>query len=187
MFNQLLHEIQTWHTHLQDENHQLSFEAKHDHLTALPNRSYFYSQLLHLFEQPSLRSNSALIFIDNNQFKRINDQYGHPAGDAVLIEMAQRLKSRIRQHDFIARLGGDEFAILLESVHQRDHLITIAEHLLESCKKPLSFNEHQIYFSFSIGIAFSQFASTPEELITQADQAMYKAKHLHHHWCIHTP
>lgn len=187
VFNQLLHEIQTWHTHLQDENHQLSFEAKHDHLTALPNRSYFYSQLLHLFEQPGLRSNSALIFIDNNQFKRINDQYGHPAGDAVLIEMAQRLKSRIRQHDFIARLGGDEFAILLESVHQRDHLITIAEHLLESCKKPLSFNEHQIYFSFSIGIAFSQFASTPEELITQADQAMYKAKHLHHHWCIHTP
>ena len=187
VFNELLQEIQTWNNHLQHENHLLSFEAKHDHLTTLPNRSYFYTQLLHVFENPNSRKTSALIFIDNNHFKYINDQYGHPAGDAVLQEMANRLKQRLRHQDFIARLGGDEFAVILESVTQVNHLITIAENLLDSCQQPLNFNGQAIYFSFSLGIAFSQFASTPEELIAQADQAMYKAKHLNHHWFIHKP
>lgn len=187
VFNELLQEIQTWHNHLQHENHLLSFEAKHDHLTALPNRSYFYTQLLHVFENPNSRKTSALIFIDNNNFKYINDQYGHLAGDAVLQEMANRLKQRLRHQDFIARLGGDEFAVILESVTQVNHLITIAENLLNSCQQPLNFNGQSIHFSFSLGIAFSQFASTPEELIAQADQAMYKAKHLNHHWFIHKP
>lgn len=187
VFNQLLEEIQKWHTHLQNENHQLSFKAHHDHLTQLPNRSYFYQELVTLFEDHTKRQNSALIFIDNNNFKQINDEYGHLAGDAVLEEMAKRLKTRLRHQDFIARLGGDEFAIILQSIYQVEHLITIAENLIASSQQPISFEGHSIHFSFSLGIAFSRFALTPEDLIMQADQSMYKAKQLTHHWFIYKP
>lgn len=187
VFNELLEEIQIWHTHLQTENHQLSFEVRHDYLTKLPNRNYFYQVLLNLFEDQSSRNNFALLFIDNNHFKDINDRYGHLAGDAVLQEMANRLRTRLRNQDFIARLGGDEFAVVLKSITQVEHLISIAENLIESSSQPLNFQGQMIEFSFSLGIAFSQYANTPEDLITQADQAMYKAKMLSHHWFIYKP
>ncbi len=187
VFNQLLEEIQIWHNHLQNENHQLSFEVRHDHLTQLPNRSYFYQVLCGLFEDINSRNNFALLFIDNNNFKEINDIYGHLAGDAILQEMAIRLRNRLRNQDFIARLGGDEFAIVLKSITQVEHLISIAENLIESSNEPLRFHNQSIAFSFSIGIAFSQFAGTPEDLISQADQSMYKAKSLNQHWFIYKP
>ncbi|WP_336949894.1 diguanylate cyclase domain-containing protein [Acinetobacter junii] len=187
VFNELLEEIQIWNTNLQKENRQLSFKAHHDQLTTLPNRHFFYEELLNIFENPSYRGNSALIFIDNNKFKVINDRYGHLAGDAVLREMALRLKQSVRQEDFIARLGGDEFAIILHSIHHADHLEAIAEGLLASCKEPLDFNGEIIHFGFSLGIAFSQYAENPEDLVMQADQAMYKAKNLIPHWFLYKP
>ncbi|MDI6621364.1 diguanylate cyclase domain-containing protein [Acinetobacter junii] len=187
VFNELLEEIQIWNTNLQKENRQLSFKAHHDQLTTLPNRHFFYEELLNIFENPSYRENSALIFIDNNKFKVINDRYGHLAGDAVLREMALRLKQSVRQEDFIARLGGDEFAIILHSIHHADHLEAIAEGLLASCKEPLDFNGEIIHFGFSLGIAFSQYAENPEDLVVQADQAMYKAKNLIPHWFLYKP
>ncbi|MFK4205367.1 diguanylate cyclase domain-containing protein [Acinetobacter junii] len=187
VFNELLEEIQIWNTNLQKENRQLSFKAHHDQLTTLPNRHFFYEELLNIFENPSYRENSALIFIDNNKFKVINDRYGHLAGDAVLREMALRLKQSVRQEDFIARLGGDEFAIILHSIHHADHLEAIAEGLLASCKEPLDFNGEIIHFGFSLGIAFSQYAENPEDLVMQADQAMYKAKNLIPHWFLYKP
>ncbi|MGR0306893.1 diguanylate cyclase domain-containing protein [Acinetobacter beijerinckii] len=187
VFNELLEEIQIWNNNLQKENRQLSFQAHHDQLTSLPNRHFFYEELLNIFENPLYRHNSALIFIDNNKFKVINDQYGHLAGDAVLKEMASRLKLSVRQEDFIARLGGDEFAIILHAIHHADHLQAIAEGLLASCKKPLDFNGDVIHFGFSLGIAFSQFAENPEDLVMQADQAMYKAKNLNPHWFVYKP
>lgn len=187
VFNQLLEEIQKWHTQLQNENHKLSFKAYHDHLTKLPNRSYFYQKLVNLFEDKQRKQHAALIFIDNNNFKSINDQFGHLAGDAVLSEMANRLKARLRHQDFIARLGGDEFAIIIHSIHQVEHLIKLAEDLISSSHYPLIFDGQPIHFSFSLGIACSQFASTPEDLIMQADQSMYKAKQLTHHWFIYKP
>ena len=187
VFNELLEEIQVWHTHLQKENHQLSFQAYHDQLTGLPNRHYFYNELLNIFENPQYRHNSALLFIDNNKFKAINDEYGHLAGDAVLKEMATRLGQSVRHEDFIARLGGDEFAIILHTIHHADHLQAIAEALLGSCKEPLDFNGQLIHFGFSLGIAFSHFAENPEDLVMQADQAMYKAKNLNPHWFLYKP
>ncbi|ENW20578.1 diguanylate cyclase domain-containing protein [Acinetobacter haemolyticus] len=187
VFNELLEEIQIWHTHLQKENHQLSFQAHHDQLTGLPNRHYFYDELNNIFDNPQYRHNSALLFLDNNKFKAINDQYGHLAGDAVLTEMASRLKLSVRHEDFIARLGGDEFAIILHAIHQAEHLETIADTILASCKEPLDFNGQSIHFSFSLGIAFSQFAENPEDLVMQADQAMYKAKNLNPHWFLYKP
>lgn len=119
-----------------------------------------------------------------NNFKDINDQYGHLAGDAVLQEMAKRLKSNLRQHDFITRLGGDEFAIIVHNIQQPQQLASICEHLLSCSKAPLIFEKAEIHFSFSIGIAFAKNAASPEELITQADSAMYRAKTLPHHWFI---
>ncbi len=187
VFNELLEEIQIWNNNLQKENRQLSFQAHHDQLTSLPNRHYFYEELLNIFENPLFRHNSALIFIDNNKFKLINDQFGHLAGDAVLREMAQRLKLSVRQEDFIARLGGDEFAIILHAIHHADHLKAIAEGLLASSIEPLNFNGEIIHFGFSLGIAFSQFAENPEDLVMQADQAMYKAKNLNPHWFLYKP
>ncbi len=187
VFNELLEEIQIWNTNLQKENRQLSFKAHHDQLTTLPNRHFFYEELLNIFENANYRENSALIFIDNNKFKVINDRYGHLAGDAVLREMALRLKQSVRQEDFIARLGGDEFAIILHSIHHADHLEAIAEGLLASCKEPLDFNGEIIHFGFSLGIAFSQYAENPEDLVMQADQAMYKAKNLIPHWFLYKP
>ncbi|HAV58072.1 MAG: hypothetical protein A2003_05030 [Acinetobacter sp. GWC1_38_13] len=187
VFNELLEEIQIWNTNLQKENRQLSFKAHHDQLTTLPNRHFFYEELLNIFENANYRENSALIFIDNNKFKVINDRYGHLAGDAVLREMALRLKQSVRQEDFIARLGGDEFAIILHSIHHADHLEAIAEGLLASCTEPLDFNGEIIHFGFSLGIAFSQYAENPEDLVMQADQAMYKAKNLIPHWFLYKP
>ncbi|MDM1249054.1 diguanylate cyclase domain-containing protein [Acinetobacter sichuanensis] len=185
VFNQLLEEIQSWHTHLQKENQQLSYQVQHDHLTGLPNRSYFYQALIHSFKNTSTKQQIALLFIDTNNFKVINDQYGHQAGDAVLKEMAARLKQNIRQDDFVARLSGDEFAIILSSIQRVDHLISIAENLIKSCEKPLIYKNQSIAFSFSLGIALSNQAISPEDLISQADQAMYKAKSLTHHWFIY--
>ena len=144
-------------------------------------------KLLNIFDNPQYRHNSALLLIDNNKFKAINDEYGHLAGDAVLKEMATRLGQSVRHEDFIARLGGDEFAIILHTPHHADHLQAIAEVLLGSCKEPLDFNGQLIHFGFSVGIAFSHFAENPEDLVMQADQAMYKAKNLNPHWFLYKP
>lgn len=181
VFNELLDKIQASTQKLRAENDVLAHQALHDQLTQLPNRHYFYQTLLASFDQ-SPKTTSALFFIDNNNFKEINDQYGHLAGDAVLQEMAKRLQNSLRQDDFIARLGGDEFAILIRNVSKTEHLTKISENLLKCCEQPLHFDQHQIYFSFSIGIASTEQAHSPEDLITAADSAMYKAKTLQQGW-----
>ncbi|AXY61044.1 sensor domain-containing diguanylate cyclase [Acinetobacter sp. WCHAc010052] len=183
VFNELLEKIQLNDQHLRTENDKLNHQAHHDALTQLPNRYYFYQQLLHIFDS-SLREHSALLFIDSNDFKTINDQYGHQAGDSVLQEIAVRLQSQLHPDDFIARLGGDEFAILIHHVHHTDELNTICQQLSECADLPLYFGDVQISFSFSIGVAQTRFASSPEDLITEADNAMYKAKKLPEHWFI---
>lgn len=180
-FNGLLEEIQTWHTHLQSENHQLSYEAKHDHLTQIPNRNYFTQTLQKIYADATLRQQTVLCFIDNNNFKDINDHYGHLVGDAVLQETARRLLQRVRHNDVVARLGGDEFAIILKSIHNVESLNMIAQDLLKSCQEPLVYGEQEIYFTFSIGIALAKNSQNLEDLMSQADQAMYKAKHLQPH------
>lgn len=181
VFNELLDKIQASNQKLRAENDVLAHQALHDQLTQLPNRHYFYQTLLNTFEQP-MKGFSALFFIDNNNFKDINDQYGHLAGDAVLQEMANRLKTGLRQDDFIARLGGDEFAILIRNISKAEHLVRISENLLKCCEAPLRYEQHEIYFSFSIGIASTEHANSPEDLITAADSAMYKAKSLQQGW-----
>ncbi|WP_413228184.1 diguanylate cyclase domain-containing protein [Acinetobacter baretiae] len=185
VFNELLSEIQSWHNQLQDENHQLSYQAKHDSLTGLANKSYFYQFLMSIFTQPVEKSSTVLLFIDNNDFKLINDKYGHLAGDNVLIEMAIRFKAALLDHCFIARLGGDEFAVVLTNIFTHHQLFEYINILMQNQDEPIIFNEQEIFFSFSIGVAYFNYASSPEELINQADQAMYQAKNTSKHWFIH--
>lgn len=184
-FNDLLKEIQKSHTHLQQENKELSYQAMHDELTGLGNRYVFYHHLKEIFDDEEARKNSVLMFIDNDDFKEINDQYGHLAGDAVLKEMAYRLKERIRRDDVLVRIGGDEFAIILYGVNKIDFLQTIAYNLIECAKEPLEFDGQKIYFSFSIGMAFSPNVQSIEDWIEQADRAMYQAKESPLHWAIY--
>lgn len=181
VFNELLNKVQDSNQQLQIENDLLSHQAKHDALTQLPNRTYFYQELLQLFNYES-EHHTALFFIDNNNFKVINDKFGHQAGDAVLKEMAQRLKDSLNSDDFIARLGGDEFAILIKNIKQHKDLEKVSKHLLNCSNHPVHYDKTEIYFSFSIGIALFSGANSPEDLISAADNAMYKAKMMHQHW-----
>lgn len=185
VFNQLLDEIQKWHIHLQQENAELSYQALHDELTGLPNRHVFYKTLQEIFKDDESRQNSVLMFIDNDKFKEINDNYGHLAGDAVLKEMALRLKARIRRDDVFVRIGGDEFAIILKNVNRIEFLQTIATNLIACTQEPLWFEQQYIHFGFSIGMAFSPYAQSVEQWIEQADRAMYQAKTSPLHWAIY--
>ena len=184
VFNELLTKIQDSYRFLQYENQQLSILANHDPLTALPNRNFFFQKLLQVFEDGRYRDSIALLFLDNDNFKTINDQYGHLAGDAVLVEMTKRLKQNLRQDDLIARLGGDEFAILIYPIDHDQRIMKLAQDLVDSSAMPLDYDGQSISFSFSLGIALSQQANSPEELISQADQAMYQAKKSVGQWSV---
>jgi len=113
-FNSLLAELDDWHRQLRRENEQLSHSAAHDALTGLPNRAHFEQRLAGMLVQAGASNQSfALLYLDGNEFKAINDRYGHRAGDAVLVEVAERLRQCLRAGDLAARLGGDEFGLLL--------------------------------------------------------------------------
>lgn len=176
-FNSLLDEIEQWHLSLKQENDELALQALHDSLTGLPNRGFFEKRLESSFNQARNSIPLALLFIDNDRFKQINDTYGHAAGDRVLTEMSRRLQSRLRQKDFVARLGGDEFAVILPHIVDEQHAIMVAESLLAIAQQPVPLEDkRQVQFSLSIGIALSTQCKTPQELLAKADAAMYQAK-----------
>ena len=179
-FNSLLHEIQQWQGHMQKEHAFLSKKASIDPLTGLPNRGQFAPALASAMSDAS-KSNSccALLFIDCDEFKEINDTYGHSVGDAVLIAIAERLSSHLRSRDLVVRLGGDEFSVLLHSVRQPQDALLVAGKMLASLEKPidLAVLEQPLKVFISIGIAVYPYHSlTPEGMINQADKAMYQAK-----------
>ncbi|MDZ7783072.1 MAG: GGDEF domain-containing protein [Halioglobus sp.] len=118
-----------------------------------------------------------LLFIDLNDFKQINDTYGHGAGDKLLATVAQRLHSSLRETDLIARLGGDEFAVVLEDIRSTDELTRIAHKLSQAIEQPVSVRQHELKFGASIGLAiFPIDGRQKQELEEQADKAMYYAK-----------
>lgn len=178
-FNQLLDEIEAWQNQLQRENASLAHQASHDPLTGLPNRSQFEPALTRAVRQAKLTGGRfALLFLDCNRFKAINDELGHGAGDQVLISIAERLRSQLREEDLVARLGGDEFAVLLSPLHDLEDAQRIADKILASMLPPIPLTgSSEIVASLSIGIAiYPQDASSLDELLQQADTAMYRAK-----------
>ena len=156
----------------------LEHQAYHDTLTELPNRTLFEDRLQQAIIT-SKRNNEdfALLFIDLDQFKKINDSLGHHVGDKVLIETAQRFQRLLREEDTLSRLGGDEFTIILKNIKDEKSAATVAQKLLNSMKTPINMAAHTLHISASIGISiYPNDTTSQEDLIKFADTAMYKAK-----------
>lgn len=180
-FNALLGELESWQAGLQRENESLAHQASHDSLTGLPNRAMFEARLgVALQEAEALRGRVAVLFLDNDNFKRTNDDLGHAAGDAVLAAVAARMRDRLRQTDLVARLGGDEFAVLLAPVAEIADALQVADGILASLQQPIPLpSGGDATVSVSIGIAvFPDHAGDGATLLRQADAAMYLAKRL---------
>lgn len=137
-FNALLDELESWQSHLQNENETLAHQASHDSLTNLPNRAYFEARLTRTLRALNkTRDKAAVLFLDSDRFKDINDSYGHAAGDAVLVAVATRIRAQLREEDVVARLGGDEFSILLTPMHKVEDAQRIAEKIIASMLEPI--------------------------------------------------
>ncbi|MCY1347013.1 PAS domain S-box protein [compost metagenome] len=157
---------------------RLDYQAHHDPLTGLPNRLLFESRLqLALVEAANDDLHGAVLFIDLDRFKHINDSLGHPVGDLLLKGIAHRLREQLRDIDTVARLGGDEFIILLPGLHQPDDAAPVANKLLNCFCAPFPADDHEFFISASIGISlFPQDGKDVATLVKNADAAMYRAK-----------
>lgn len=177
-FNQMQDDIRQQLTALQDSREELEHLARHDTLTGLPNRRAFQERLDQALARAERSGERfALLFIDVDNFKSINDRWGHEGGDAVLKIVAQRLDATTRKADAVARMGGDEFVVLLDNPAHRDDIINIAEKLLSSVRSPIVFGGQELQVGFSIGISqYPDDGQTVAELMARADHAMYEAK-----------
>ncbi|WP_145925191.1 diguanylate cyclase domain-containing protein [Bordetella sp. H567] len=178
-FNALLDELEAWQTQWQDENASLAHKAAHDSLTGLPNRAHFEEALDRAIHDAAvLDRRVAIMFLDSDRFKEINDGMGHAAGDAVLINIAARVRGQLREGDVVARLGGDEFAIMLSPLRELSDAQRIADDILLGMRAPIRLpNGEDIVCSLSIGIAvFPDHADNAGGLFDAADSAMYHAK-----------
>jgi diguanylate cyclase (GGDEF)-like protein len=156
----------------------LKYRANHDALTDLPNRSLILDVLNHAIAMGQRHNlKVGLLFIDLDDFKKINDTAGHQEGDRYLIEFASRIQSALKAGDILGRLGGDEFVVILEDINDISHVVQINERILTLCKVPFYIKDKKYYMSCSIGVSLSPDDSvSSEELIRKADMAMYQAK-----------
>ncbi|WP_024617845.1 diguanylate cyclase domain-containing protein [Pseudomonas kilonensis] len=180
-FNALLDELESWQTHLQSENETLAHQASHDSLTGLPNRALFEGRLIRALRNANKHNEQvAVLYLDSDRFKGINDNFGHAAGDAVLTAVATRVRAQLREDDLVARLGGDEFAVLLAPLHKAEDAERIAEKIIASMEMPIQLpGNASVLTSLSIGIAlYPDHGATPSTLLHAADAAMYQAKRL---------
>jgi diguanylate cyclase (GGDEF)-like protein len=150
--------------------------ARHDLLTNLPNRGVLVDRVEHALQMSRRRGTRiSLLFVDLDGFKPVNDRFGHAAGDAVLVDVAQRLTGCVRQSDTVARLGGDEFAVLLEEVHSAE-VSSACHRILASLSRGADVAGHHLSLSASIGVASGDSTETAESMLRNADLAMYEAK-----------
>ena len=179
-------------TRRKDLEDQLSHRAFHDVLTGLPNRALFMNRLGHALERTQRRTSDgqpdqspdhvAVLFMDLDRFKTVNDSLGHEAGDDLLRGVARRLEEALRPGDTVARLAGDEFAVLLEDVTETGEAVRAADLLLDALKRPFLLDGRESFVTASIGISLaapqelSSGGKTPKDLLREADVAMYSAK-----------
>ena len=157
----------------------LKHQALHDTLTGLPNRALLLDRLARALARFRRNESNgfAVLFLDLDRFKVINDSVGHLVGDELLKQAAERLAHAVREPDTVARLGGDEFAVLLDDLQHQDRATFVAERLISALSEPMRIGGKELFTSASIGIAFSHARYTrPEELLRDADVAMYRAK-----------
>ncbi|SDZ99352.1 PAS domain S-box-containing protein/diguanylate cyclase (GGDEF) domain-containing protein [Desulfuromusa kysingii] len=157
---------------------RISFQAYHDLLTQLPNRGLFNDRLNQAFAHAKRnRQKFALLFMDLDRFKLINDTLGHVMGDLVLQRVSERILEYLRAEDTLARFGGDEFCLLLPNIPHRESVAAVAEKILKAVRQPFSINNHELYLSMSVGIAiYPDAGETEETLLRSADMAMYHVK-----------
>jgi diguanylate cyclase (GGDEF)-like protein/PAS domain S-box-containing protein len=153
--------------------------AHYDALTHLPNRSLFFDRLKQsIITAKRNQHRIALLFLDLDGFKQVNDSLGHHFGDLLLVKVAERLSLNVRESDTLARLGGDEFTLILNDTHGREDVLTVAEKVIESINVPFDLEGHAVHIGVSVGIArYPEDADTQAMLIIVADRAMYAAKH----------
>lgn len=166
-------------THRKEAEARIWRHANYDLLTGLPNRRLFIDRLSqHAAHSDRTGDPFALLFIDLDHFKDVNDRLGHDAGDTLLKMIAQRVNSCVRQSDTVARIGGDEFTVLLLDTGDRELIESIADHILTELKRPFQLGDEEASISGSIGITlFPEDAGTAQQLLSDADEAMYAAKH----------
>lgn len=156
---------------------QTQHEALHDPLTGLPNRNLFLDRLQHALSVASRRGTSvAVLFLDLDQFKLVNDSLGHAAGDELLAAVAPRIEAALRPADTVARFGGDEFAVLAEDIGNEHGATRVAERIAEALARPFVLRDREHFVSASVGISIGGGNEAPEALIRDADSALYRAK-----------
>ena len=184
----LIHAFVETSQKIHERQRQLEYQASHDALTSLPNRI----QLIAHIEKEIIRLSSrklslAMLLLDLDRFKEINDTLGHQLGDRVLQEVSRRLLSCLRQSDFVARLGGDEFALLLSGV-TLDYAKEVAQRIVQNLQQPLKIDSFQLHIGGSIGIALSpRHGEDPDTLIRCADVAMYESKRRSYGYMVYNP
>ena len=158
---------------------QLLQSALHDPLTGLPNRASFYDRVDLALERAGGRAEShfAVLFLDLDRFKLINDGYGHQTGDRLLVEIAHRLRRAVRPGDTVARLGGDEFTVLIPDVQGQEEAVSVAGRINDALSRPFKVGDQEVFTTASTGIAISSDRyDNPDEILRDADIAMYRAK-----------
>ncbi|MFK5985218.1 MAG: diguanylate cyclase [Pseudomonadota bacterium] len=182
------------HIHLNEklkEKELALYELAHkDILTNLPNRRFFMKQLEKALKNAQLKQTQlAILFIDLDNFKKINDELGHQIGDEVLSITAKRLKRIIRKNDLLARLGGDEFVILVESLKKAENAALLAQNIINNQNHTINIKHHHIKIKSSIGISiYPNHGGCIEVLLNNADRAMYQAKQFGRNtFCLYSP
>ena len=156
---------------------QLAHQALHDSLTTLPNTTLFRDRIDHAVARLHRSQNRvAVLFIDLDDFKNVNDTLGHWAGDALLVQLAERLEHLLRRGDTAARLGGDEFAVLLDGITDDRVAVDVAQRIIAALQEPIDIATHRLTLTASVGIAFGDSHADTDELLRNADIAMYAAK-----------
>jgi diguanylate cyclase (GGDEF)-like protein len=169
-FNAMADTIDGSHRHLRRQ-------ANHDSLTGLANRASFRARLSDVLSHPERRPGSqAVLFVDLDDFKDVNDNLGHAAGDDLLVEVADRLSDAVRPGDLVARLGGDEFAVLLDGLADAEMARTIAARTIAAIDQPVVVGGRKLRIGASVGVALRNGATDPEVVLRDADMAMYAAK-----------
>ena len=175
-FNSLLDELQAWQAQQARENASLLHQATHDALTGLPNRALFEARLaqaISLGEQEGF----ALLYLDCDRFKQINDTLGHNAGDDVLIALSRRVQHQLRPDDLVFRLGGDEFAVLVGPLQRQHEVEEVIGRIQQAMSEPVALRDgRQLVAEVSVGFAVYQAGMSASVLCDQADAAMYLAK-----------
>lgn len=177
--NALLDELQGWQGTMESEKALLAHRASHDMLTALPNRAAFDEQLdLRIQAAQAKGSRFALLFIDADNFKAVNDNHGHSAGDAALVALSDRIKKTLRAGDFAARIGGDEFIAIIDPLNEGAHAQELAEAIRSGAAPAIALpGGHEYRLGISVGAAiYPDDGANAAALLTAADAAMYRDK-----------